>query len=157
VAAEVPAPVLPTAKPQNPSSVGGKSMLTMGTAGGTTSHGTLKQIQEEVSSQAVTERNAPQPFNEHDAIFERMIIIIPYKAPETVMQIEQSFERINMQKLGFDNVRYLNTKEFTEERDSEVNSTLCTSSIKIISDKGLMIGNTRCYITLRSDTKTAFT
>jgi len=115
VAAEVPAPVLPTAKPQNPSSVGGKSMLTMGTLGGTTSHGTLKQIQEEVSSQAVTERNAPKPFNEHDAIFERMIIIIPYKAPETVMQIEQSFERINMQKLGFDNVRYLNTKEFTEE------------------------------------------
>ena len=56
-----------------------------------------------------------RPFNENDAIFERMIIIIPYKAPETVMQIEQSFERINMQKLGFDNVRYLNTKEFTED------------------------------------------
>lgn len=56
-----------------------------------------------------------RPFNEADAIFERMIIIIPYRAPETVMQIEQSFERINMQKLGFDNVRYLNTKEFTED------------------------------------------
>jgi hypothetical protein len=26
-----------------------------------------------------------RPFNENDAIFERMIIIIPYKAPETVM------------------------------------------------------------------------
>jgi hypothetical protein len=29
-----------------------------------------------------------RPFNENDAIFERMIIIIPYKSPETVMQIE---------------------------------------------------------------------
>jgi hypothetical protein len=29
-----------------------------------------------------------RPFNENDAIFERMIIIIPYRAPETVMQIE---------------------------------------------------------------------
>lgn len=54
-------------------------------------------------------------FNEGSAIFERMVIIIPYKAPETVAQIERSFERINMEKLGFDNVRYLNTKEFTEE------------------------------------------
>lgn len=62
-----------------------------------------------------TAPNFNKPFNENDAIFERMIIIIPYKAPETVMQIEQSFERINMQKLGFDNVRYLNTKEFTED------------------------------------------
>jgi hypothetical protein len=44
-----------------------------------------------------------------------MIIIIPYRSPETVTQIEQSFERINMKGLGFDNVRYLNTKEFTEE------------------------------------------
>jgi hypothetical protein len=32
-----------------------------------------------------------------------------------VAQIERSFERINMEKLGFDNVRYLNTKEFSEE------------------------------------------
>jgi hypothetical protein len=54
-------------------------------------------------------------FNEQDAIFERMIIIIPYKAPETVTQIEKSFERINMVGLGLDNNRYLNTKEFTEE------------------------------------------
>jgi hypothetical protein len=56
-----------------------------------------------------------RPFNENNAIFERMILIIPYRAPETVMQIEQAYERINMQKLGFDNVRYLNTKEFTED------------------------------------------
>lgn len=34
---------------------------------------------------------------------------------DTVKQIESSFENINMQLLGFDNVRYLNTKEFNEE------------------------------------------
>ena len=60
-------------------------------------------------------RGSQTDFNEGSAIFERMVIIIPYKAPETVAQIERSFERINMEKLGFDNVRYLNTKEFSEE------------------------------------------
>mmetsp|Transcript_4970 Transcript_4970/g.3585 ORF Transcript_4970/g.3585 Transcript_4970/m.3585 type:complete len:224 (-) Transcript_4970:291-962(-) len=56
-----------------------------------------------------------ETFNENDAIFERAIIIIPYKSPETVKQIDSSFERINLEGLGFDNVRYLNTKEFSEE------------------------------------------
>lgn len=32
----------------------------------------------------------------NEAIFERMILIIPYKAPETVKQIKNSFEMINM-------------------------------------------------------------
>ncbi len=68
-----------------------------------------------VSGGAGAGASSYRPFNENDAIFERMILIIPYKAPETVMQIEQAYERINMQKLGFDNVRYLNTKEFTED------------------------------------------
>ena len=35
-------------------------------------------------------------FKEAEAIFERAIIIIPYKAAESVKQIENSFERINM-------------------------------------------------------------
>lgn len=54
-------------------------------------------------------------FNENDAIFERMIIIIPYKSPDTVKQIEASYEKVNLRGLGVDNVRYLNTKEFTDE------------------------------------------
>lgn len=62
-----------------------------------------------------SQRGSQTDFHEASAIFERMVIIIPYKAPETVAQIERSFERINMEKLNFDNVRYLNTKEFTEE------------------------------------------
>jgi len=110
-------PPLASAKGPAPSVIGGKSLATAGAAG--TSQATLQQIQEETLSVTSHDRlkTAPQPrlFNEADAIFERMIIIIPYRAPETVMQIEQSFERINMQKLGFDNVRYLNTKEFTED------------------------------------------
>ena len=65
-----------------------------------------------MSDRAGTTSNA---FNENDAIFERMILIIPYKSPETVQQIEQAFERINMKGLGFDNVRYLNTTEFNDE------------------------------------------
>ena len=60
-------------------------------------------------------KSIPEDFNENDAIYERAIIIIPYKAPETVKQIESAFEEINMKGLGVDNVRYLNTKEFTEE------------------------------------------
>lgn len=68
----------------------------------------IEEVQSRMSERA---RTAPV-FNEQDAIFERMILIIPYKAPETVQQIEQSFERINMAGLGLDNNRYLNTKEF---------------------------------------------
>lgn len=58
---------------------------------------------------------AADDFNDQEAIFERAILIIPYKSPEMVRQIESSFERINLEGLGVDNVRYLNTKEFSEE------------------------------------------
>lgn len=49
------------------------------------------------------------------AIFERMIIIVPYKSPDTVKHIEASFERINLAGLKLENARYLNTKELSEE------------------------------------------
>jgi hypothetical protein len=48
------------------------------------------------------------------AIYERMVIILPYKSPVEVKQIQASFERINCQGLKLDNSRYLNTKELTE-------------------------------------------
>jgi hypothetical protein len=48
------------------------------------------------------------------AIYERMVIILPYKAPQEVKQIQSSFERINLQGLKLDNARYLNTKELSE-------------------------------------------
>ena len=49
------------------------------------------------------------------AIFERMIIIVPYKSPDTVKAIEAHYERINLAGLNLENARYLNTKELTEE------------------------------------------
>lgn len=51
----------------------------------------------------------------NDAIFERMIIIIPYKAPDTVKRIKSSFERINMELLKLENATYLNTKELSQQ------------------------------------------
>ena len=55
----------------------------------------------------------------NSAIFERMIIILPYKAPESVKAIEASFERINLAGLKLENSRYLNTKELTEEERND--------------------------------------
>ena len=51
----------------------------------------------------------------NSAIFERMIIILPYKAKEQVACVQQSFERINLKGLNLENARYLNTKELTQE------------------------------------------
>ena len=53
------------------------------------------------------------------AIFERMIIIVPYKSPDTVKAIEASFERINLTGLNLENSRYLNTKELSEEERND--------------------------------------
>ena len=50
-----------------------------------------------------------------DAIYQRMIIIVPYKSSEKVKQIETSFEQINIQKLGLPNSRYLSTKELSAD------------------------------------------
>jgi hypothetical protein len=51
-------------------------------------------------------------WNENEAIFERMIIMIPYKAPEMVKRIEETFEKVNLKGLNLPNARYLSTKEF---------------------------------------------
>ncbi len=44
-----------------------------------------------------------------------MVIVIPYRAPEQVKAIETSFEAINIQALNLPNVRYLSTKELSED------------------------------------------
>ena len=49
----------------------------------------------------------------NEAIFERMILIIPYKAPDMVKQIEETFEMVNLKGLNLENARYMSTKEFT--------------------------------------------
>lgn len=52
-------------------------------------------------------------WNENDAIFERMVIKIPYKSPDLVKRIEETFERVNLKGLNLPNARYLSTKEFS--------------------------------------------
>ena len=60
-------------------------------------------------------RGTMTEWNENDAIFERMVIMIPYKSPDMVKRIENSFENVNLKGLDLPNVRYLSTKEFNEE------------------------------------------
>jgi hypothetical protein len=53
--------------------------------------------------------------NPKEAIFERMIIVLPYKSTEHVQRIHTELDRINCEGLGLDNPLYLSTKELTEE------------------------------------------
>ena len=48
-----------------------------------------------------------------------MIVIVPYKSPDTVKHIEASYERINLACLNLENARYLNTKELSEEERAD--------------------------------------
>ena len=43
-----------------------------------------------------------------------MVIKIPYKSPDLVKRIEDTFERVNLEGLNLPNARYLSTKEFSE-------------------------------------------
>ena len=63
---------------------------------------------------------APEPIGDiNGPIFERIVIIVPYKCPETVKHIEAMFERINLAGLKLENARYLNTKELNEEERAD--------------------------------------
>lgn len=64
---------------------------------------------------SMTSLKSGDEINDALAIYERAVLIIPYKSPDFVKQIEGSFEQINLVGLGVDNIRYLNTKEFSEE------------------------------------------
>ena len=41
--------------------------------------------------------------------------MIPYKSPDLLKRIQDSIDQVNMECLGFDSVRYLNTKELSPE------------------------------------------
>jgi len=68
----------------------------------------------------MTSGAAEQP-DINGAIFERLIIIVPYRSPDIVKSIEAAFERINLAGLDLENARYLNTKELTEEERDDRN------------------------------------
>lgn len=59
----------------------------------------------------------------NEAIYERMVLILPYKSPENVKCIERAFEAVNLEGLNLENARYLNTKELSKEEreDRELN------------------------------------
>ena len=48
-----------------------------------------------------------------------MVIKIPYKSPDLVKRIEETFERVNLKGLDLPNARYLSTKEFSEEERND--------------------------------------
>jgi hypothetical protein len=78
-------------------------------------------------------------WNENEAIFERMIIMIPYKAPEMVKRIEETFEKVNLKGLNLPNARYLSTKEFNEQERKD-------RKLDFIGGFCLMDSESRMYI-----------
>ena len=78
----------------------------------------MESVQDMAAAEGSTviDKSLPDPIADiNGAIFERMIVIVPYKSPETVKHIEATFERINLTGLNLENSRYLNTKELSEE------------------------------------------
>ena len=64
----------------------------------------------QVAAASLPSNVSKEILNPANAIYDRMIIIVPYKAPEAVKKIQSNFERINMQCLNLENSRYLSTK-----------------------------------------------
>ena len=62
-----------------------------------------------------------QSLKSSDAIYERMVIIVPYKSSDKVKAIENAFQNINLDGLNLPNARYLNTFELTEEQKVDRN------------------------------------
>ena len=66
-----------------------------------------------------------------------MVIVIPYRAPDQVKAIEASFEAINIKALNLPNVRYLSTKELSE--DDKVNRQLDFLGGFVLIDKEMRL------------------
>ena len=118
-----------------------------------------KALKEEAAGEATGDATSPAPeqsvdatktatsflretaaeWNEKDAIFERMVIKIPYKSPDLVKQIEDTFEKVNLKGLNLPNSRYLSTKEFSEEERND-------RKLDFIGGFCLMDSETRMYI-----------
>ena len=49
----------------------------------------------------------------NDAIYQRIVLILPYKSPKLVKHIINSFQQINLKILKLESLAYLATKEFT--------------------------------------------
>ena len=74
----------------------------------------------ESHQQLMADSEEPEPITDiNGPIFERIIIIVPYKSPEIVKHVEATFERINLAGLNLENSRYLNTKELSDEERAD--------------------------------------
>jgi len=80
---------------------------------------TMETASVAAESNAAMKGQTDQILDLNGPIFERIIIIVPYKSPETVKCIEATFERINLAGLKLENSRYLNTKELSEEERAD--------------------------------------
>ena len=73
-----------------------------------------------ISQSASTKGNEKVKEDFTGAIFERMIIIMPYVAAiDTVKNIEETFEHLNLKNLKLASAKYLNTKELTEKERAD--------------------------------------
>jgi len=59
----------------------------------------------------------PEDFS--GAVFERMIIILPYASPDAIKTIEMAFESINLHNLNLESAKYLSTKELSEQERAD--------------------------------------
>ena len=79
-----------------------------------------KETAGDAKTASISEIQLADPLTDiNGPIFERLIIVVPYKSPETVKHIEAVFERINLAGLNLENSRYLNTKELTEDERND--------------------------------------
>lgn len=86
--------------------------------GGDAKRPTSKETKNESQASLAPPELAKETIDDFDcdeAIFERAIIIIPYKSAELLNRIQDSVDQINMKGLNVDSVRYLNTKELSPE------------------------------------------
>jgi hypothetical protein len=65
--------------------------------------------------------------------------MIPYKSPEMVQKIEESFINVNLKGLDLPNARYISTKEFSEEERAN-------RKLDFMGGFCLMDSDTRMYI-----------
>lgn len=65
--------------------------------------------------------------------------MIPYKSPELVQKIEDSFINVNLKGLDLPNARYISTKEFSEEERAN-------RKLDFMGGFCLMDSETRMYI-----------
>lgn len=99
----------------------------------------------DATARSGTQRNEPDfslmrlAENPADAIYQRMIVVIPYRSPDKVRALESAFEELNLEGLNLSNTRYLNTYELSAEDKQN-------RELDFIGGFELIDREMRCYI-----------